>query len=86
VPRNVRLGEAPSHGLPISRYDPTCAGSDAYFDLAKEIVSRGPGRAGGDAAAGGASGAAAPAAVDGPLTDVDAAAGPRPPYGAHPGV
>ncbi len=40
VPRNVRLGEAPSHGLPISRYDPTCAGSDAYFDLAKEIVSR----------------------------------------------
>jgi len=43
VPRNVRLGEAPSHGLPISRYDPTCAGSDAYFDLAMEIVSRGPG-------------------------------------------
>jgi len=40
VPRNVRLGEAPSHGRPISRYDPTCAGSDAYFDLAKEIVSR----------------------------------------------
>jgi len=42
VPRNVRLGEAPSHGLPISRYDPTCAGSDAYFDLAKEIVTRSP--------------------------------------------
>ena len=42
VPRNVRLGEAPSHGLPISRYDPTCAGSDAYFDLAKEIVTRAP--------------------------------------------
>lgn len=41
VPRNVRLGEAPSHGRPISRYDPTCAGSDAYFDLAKEVVSRG---------------------------------------------
>jgi chromosome partitioning protein len=40
VPRNVRLGEAPSHGLPISRYDATCAGSDAYFDLAKEVVSR----------------------------------------------
>ena len=40
VPRNVRLSEAPSHGLPISRYDPTCAGSDAYFDLAKEVVSR----------------------------------------------
>ena len=41
VPRNVRLAEAPSHGLPISRYDPGCAGSDAYFDLAKEVVSRG---------------------------------------------
>jgi chromosome partitioning protein len=40
VPRNVRLSEAPSHGLPISRYDPSCAGSDAYFDLAKEVVSR----------------------------------------------
>jgi chromosome partitioning protein len=34
------LSEAPSHGLPISRYDATCAGSDAYFDLAKEVVSR----------------------------------------------
>ena len=41
VPRNVRLAEAPSHGLPISRYDAGCAGSDAYFDLAKEVVSRG---------------------------------------------
>lgn len=40
VPRNVRLSEAPSHGLPISRYDAACAGSDAYFDLAKEVVSR----------------------------------------------
>lgn len=41
VPRNVRLSEAPSYGLPISRYDATCAGCDAYFDLAKEVVSRG---------------------------------------------
>ncbi len=41
VPRNVRLAEAPSYGLPISRYDAGCAGSDAYFDLAKEVVSRG---------------------------------------------
>jgi chromosome partitioning protein len=40
VPRNVRLGEAPSHGVPISRYDASCAGCDAYFDLAKEVVSR----------------------------------------------
>ena len=40
VPRNVRLSEAPSHGLPISRYDASCLGCDAYFDLAKEVVSR----------------------------------------------
>jgi chromosome partitioning protein len=41
VPRNIRLGEAPSHGVPISRYDPRCAGCDAYFDLAQEVVGRG---------------------------------------------
>jgi chromosome partitioning protein len=41
VPRNIRLSEAPSHGLPISRYDATCAGCDADFDLAQEVVSRG---------------------------------------------
>jgi chromosome partitioning protein len=40
VPRNVRLSEAPSHSLPICRYDAGCAGCDAYFDLAKEVVSR----------------------------------------------
>jgi chromosome partitioning protein len=41
VPRNVRLAEAPSHGLPVSMLDPRCAGSDAYFDLAVEVVSNG---------------------------------------------
>ena len=41
IPRNVRLSEAPSHGLPVSRHDPGCSGCDAYFDLAKEVVSRG---------------------------------------------
>lgn len=41
VPRNVRLAEAPSHGLPISLIDPHCAGSDAYFDLAQEVVAHG---------------------------------------------
>ncbi len=40
IPRNIRLSEAPSHGLPISRYDPACAGSDAYFDLATEVIER----------------------------------------------
>jgi chromosome partitioning protein len=41
VPRNVRLAEAPSHGLPVSLLDPYCLGSNAYFDLAKEVVDRG---------------------------------------------
>lgn len=41
VPRNVRLAEAPSYGLPVSLLDPHCAGTDAYFDLAKEVVSGG---------------------------------------------
>ncbi len=41
VPRNVRLAEAPSHGIPVSMLDPHCVGSDAYFDLAMEVVSNG---------------------------------------------
>lgn len=38
IPRNVRLGEAPSHGKPITFYDPKCSGAEAYRDLADEIV------------------------------------------------
>lgn len=38
IPRNVRLAEAPSHGLPISMYDPKSAGADAYRDLADEVL------------------------------------------------
>ena len=38
IPRNVRLGEAPSFGLPIIMYDPTCSGARAYMDLAEEVV------------------------------------------------
>jgi len=38
VPRNVRLSEAPSHGLPGVIYDAKCQGSVAYFNLAKEVV------------------------------------------------
>ncbi len=41
VPRNVRLGEAPSYGQPVIHYDPHCAGADAYFELAKEVAARG---------------------------------------------
>ena len=40
IPRNVRLGEAPSHGRPITQYDPKSAGAAAYQALAKEVVSR----------------------------------------------
>ena len=40
IPRNVRLGEAPSHGLPIHLYDPRSAGAEAYRALAREILER----------------------------------------------
>ena len=39
VPRAVRLSEAPSHGLPITVYDPTSTGANAYRTLAKEVIS-----------------------------------------------
>ena len=40
VPRNVRLGEAPSHALPINRYDPRSTGAEAYRALAREVMAR----------------------------------------------
>ena len=40
IPRNVRLGEAPSYGLPITRHAPTSAGSAAYLRLAREVAAR----------------------------------------------
>ncbi|HEX2505981.1 MAG TPA: ParA family protein [Gaiellaceae bacterium] len=40
VPRSVRLAEAPSHGLPITAYDPSSAGADAYYKVASELVDR----------------------------------------------
>jgi chromosome partitioning protein len=40
VPRNVRVGEAPSYGLPVTHHDPYSAGAEAYFELAKEMVAR----------------------------------------------
>ena len=41
IPRNVRVGEAPSFGKPVIHHDPHCAGADAYFALAKEVAARG---------------------------------------------
>ena len=40
IPRNVRLGEAPSHGEPINIYDPKSTGAMAYQALAKEVMAR----------------------------------------------
>ncbi len=42
IPRNVRLSEAPSHGLPALIYDYRCAGSEAYIALAREVIQRLP--------------------------------------------
>lgn len=41
IPRNVRLGEAPSHGQPIILYDPKSRGAEVYLDLAKEVIANG---------------------------------------------
>ncbi len=41
IPRNVRLSEAPSHGLPICAYDPNCVGAKSYKKLAEEVMNRG---------------------------------------------
>ena len=40
VPLNVRIAEAPSHGLPVLIYDNACAGSQAYILLASEFIRR----------------------------------------------
>ena len=40
IPRLIRLVEAPSHGQPICEYDPTCRATEAYLNLAKEVIER----------------------------------------------
>jgi chromosome partitioning protein len=40
IPRNVRLGEAPSHGMPVMLYDVKSRGAEAYFALAREVLER----------------------------------------------
>lgn len=42
IPRNVRLSEAPSHGVPALIYDMRCSGSEAYIALARELIGRLP--------------------------------------------
>ena len=41
IPRNVRVGEAPSFGVPVIHHDPHSSGADAYFALAQEVAARG---------------------------------------------
>ena len=40
IPRNVRLSEAPSHGMPCVIYDKNCLGSKSYFNLADEFLNQ----------------------------------------------
>jgi len=40
IPRNVRLGEAPSHGMPVIQYDTRSRGAEAYLALAREMLER----------------------------------------------
>ena len=41
IPRNIRLAEAPSYGLPINLYDPKSAGAESYMLLAEEVINKG---------------------------------------------
>ena len=41
IPRNIRLAEAPSYGMPINMYDPKSAGAESYMQLADEVIRKG---------------------------------------------
>ena len=44
IPRNIRLAEAPSHGVPIMLHDTRCAGAKAYLSFTEEFLSKQPKR------------------------------------------
>ena len=71
IPRNVRLAEAPSHGMPVMFYDIHSKGAESYIQLAKEVIANAQKRVGqgierADTGAGGAAAAAASAGASGP--------------------
>jgi len=41
IPRNIRLAEAPSYGMPINLYDPKSTGAESYLLLAEEVIHKG---------------------------------------------
>ena len=41
IPRNIRLAEAPSYGMPINLYDPKSTGATSYMLLAEEVIHKG---------------------------------------------
>ncbi len=53
VPRNVRIGESPSHGMPVLQYDPASTGAAAYRQAAKELLNQGVTASGPGAVVGG---------------------------------
>src|SRR6202142_4174939 len=70
IPRNVRLAEAPSHGMPVMFYDIHSKGAESYIQLAKEVIANAQKRVGqgierSDTGAGAGSGASASAAAAG---------------------
>jgi chromosome partitioning protein len=76
IPRNVRLAEAPSHGMPVIFYDIHSKGAEAYIQLAKEVIANdqkriGTGTERADPGTGAAAAAAAGAGVSGSVTPVD---------------
>ncbi|HEV3231528.1 MAG TPA: AAA family ATPase [Candidatus Dormibacteraeota bacterium] len=76
IPRNVRLSEAPSYGLPISQYDRGSRGGLAYAELAREVIRRAEGPPGGTGGAVGSATAPASAPADdgGPASGAPAGA------------
>jgi chromosome partitioning protein len=74
IPRNIRLGEAPSHGVPVFLYDARSRGAEAYVSLANEFIAR----------TRGATADAAPATGDASAPSEEPAATPDPPADAAP--